>query len=78
MPKPIQIDLSRLNNLTPVEKEKYRREGLCPYCREKEHDLGKCHHKSSTSKPHKFRFTSTNLRTEKEIEDFKNNHVQPQ
>ena len=76
MLEPMQIDLSRFQKLIRAEKERCKRKGLCPYCREKGHDLGNYYHKPSALKSYKFRFILINLKSE-EFEDLESNQVLP-
>ena len=78
MPEPMQIDASRIQRLTPEEKNRRRKENLCLYCGEKGHGIDKCPRKPTTSKLHKFRLTSDNSQVEEKAEESENDDVQPQ
>ena len=76
--EPMQIDSSKILKLSPEEKDRRRKEDLCLYCGEKGHRAHNCHKKVSTSKPHKFRYTSVDPGMVKEEEDQENDNTQPQ
>jgi len=78
MPEPMQIDSSRIQRLTQEEKDRRRKEDLCMYCGGPGHQARNCQKKVSTSKPHKFRYTTTNSRPEIEVQDSENDDAQPQ
>lgn len=78
MPEPMQIDASRIQRLTPEEKNRRRKEHLCLYCGEKGHGVDKCPRKPVASKLHKFRYTSENSQFDNQVEESENDDSQPQ
>ena len=77
-PEPMQIDASKVLKLSQEEKDRRRKEDLCLYCGEKGHRVHNCHKKVSTSKPHKFRYTSADHLVVKEVGNQENDNTQPQ
>lgn len=78
MPEPMQIDASKVLRLSQEEKDRRRKEDLCLYCGDKGHKAHNCPKKVSTSKSHKFRYTSADHLMMKEVEERENDNVQPQ
>ena len=77
MPKPIQIDASRIKKLTPEEKERRQQENLYMYCGGKGHRAHNCPAKVASPKPYEFRYTSTNLEDGHTVSYPENEDVQP-
>lgn len=77
-PEPMQIDSSKILKLSQEEKDRRRKEDLCLYCGEKGHRAHNCRNRVSTSKPHKFRYTSEDSKMAKEEDDQENDDNQPQ
>ena len=77
MPEPMQIDSSRIQKFTQKKKDRHKKEDLCIYCGGPGHQAKNCQKKVLTSKPHKFRYTTTNSKPEIEVEDSENHDTQP-